>query len=46
VGEMVSPVALMESGDPVISAAVTKLGYESFAVLRELREKISRIKIQ
>ena len=39
-------VALIESGDPVVSAAVTKLGHDSFAVLRELREKISRIKNQ
>ena len=39
-------VALIESGDPVVSAAVTKLGHDSFAVMRELKEKISRIKIQ
>jgi ATP-dependent Clp protease ATP-binding subunit ClpC len=39
-------VALIESGDSVFSAAVTKLGHDSFAVLRELRDKISRIQIQ
>ena len=39
-------VALIESGDPVVSAAVTKLGHDSFAVLRELRDKISRIQNQ
>jgi len=39
-------VALIESGDTVFTAAVTKLGYDSFEVLRELRRKISRHKTQ
>ena len=39
-------VALIESGDPVVSAAVTKLGHDSFVVLQELRRKISRPKTQ
>ena len=39
-------VALIESGDPVVSAAVTKVGHDSFAVLLELRRKISRRKTQ
>ena len=39
-------VALIESGDPVFTAAVTKLGCDSFDVLRELRRKISRHKTQ
>ena len=30
----------------MVSAAVTKLGHDSFAVLRELRDKISRIQNQ
>jgi len=37
---------MAESGDPVVSAAVTKLGHDSFVVLRERREKISRIQKQ
>jgi len=39
-------VALIESGDPVFTAAVTKLGHDSFEVLQELRRKISRHKTQ
>jgi ATP-dependent Clp protease ATP-binding subunit ClpA len=39
-------VALIESGDTVVSAAVTKLGHDSFAVLRKLRQKISRQKTE
>jgi len=39
-------VALIESGDPVLTAAVTKLGHDSFEVLQELRRKISRHKTQ
>jgi hypothetical protein len=39
-------MALIESGDSVISAAATKLRRVSFAVLRGLRGKISRIRNQ
>jgi len=39
-------VALIESGDPVFTAAVTKLGHDSFEVLGALRRKISRHKTQ
>jgi len=37
-------VALIESGDTVFTAAVTKLGLDLLEVLRELRWKISRHK--
>jgi len=36
-------LALIESEDRAVSAAITKLGHDSFEMLRELRDKISRI---
>jgi len=36
-------LALIESEDRAVSAAITKLGHDSFEVLRGLRDKISRI---
>lgn len=39
-------VALIEGGDPVFPAVLTKLGFDSFEVLQELRQKLSRLKTQ
>ena len=39
-------VALIEGGDPVFPAVLTKLGFDSFDVLQELRQKLSRPKAQ
>ncbi len=39
-------VALIESDDPVVSVAATKLGHDSFVVLRGLRQKIWRQKTE